>query len=98
VPTDPVHHARSELFTDSFNQYLVPKAILKFKQGFGRLIRSASDRGVLVVLDKRVQSKSYGKLFLDSLPQCTVRRGRLLQLPHDVADWLEDSPPKDNPS
>jgi len=90
VPTDPVLSARSELFDDPFNQYLVPMAVLKFKQGFGRLIRSHSDRGVVVVLDNRIQTKSYGKVFLDSLPRCTVVRGSLRQVPQEVAEWLGD--------
>jgi len=88
VPTDPVFSARAELYDDSFNQYTLPQAILKFKQGFGRLIRSKHDRGVLVILDRRIQTKPYGKAFLASLPPCTVRKGRLRQLPHEVSGWL----------
>ncbi len=57
VPTDPIVAARSETFDDPFYNYQVPDAILRFRQGFGRLIRSKTDRGVVVVLDKRVQSK-----------------------------------------
>ena len=90
VPTDPVISARSELFDDPFNQYLVPQAVLKFKQGFGRLIRSRYDRGVVIVLDKRVQTKPYGTVFLRSLPECTVRSGRLRQIPQEVVGWLGD--------
>lgn len=88
VPSDPIISARSELFDDPFNQYLVPQAVLKFKQGFGRLIRSSSDRGVVIVLDKRLQTKAYGKVFLQSLPNCTVRTGKLQQMAQDVSDWL----------
>jgi DNA polymerase-3 subunit epsilon/ATP-dependent DNA helicase DinG len=88
VPTDPISSARAELFEDSFNQYTLPQAILRFKQGFGRLIRSRQDRGVLVILDRRVQTKPYGKAFLGSLPPCTVRSGRLRQLPKEAAWWL----------
>src|SRR5205814_9255984 len=54
VPSDPVFAARSEGFEDPFNQYAVPQSILKFKQGFGRLIRSATDRGVVAILDRRI--------------------------------------------
>ncbi|MBI4200754.1 MAG: DEAD/DEAH box helicase family protein, partial [Chloroflexi bacterium] len=74
VPSDPVFAARSEQFTDPFNQYAVPQAVLRFRQGFGRLIRSKSDRGVVVVLDRRALSKGYGAAFLRSLPRCTVRQ------------------------
>jgi len=90
VPTDPVLSARSELFDDPFNEYLVPMAVLKFKQGFGRLIRSRYDRGVVVVLDNRIQTRAYGRVFLDSLPECTVVRGSLRQMPQEVSEWLGD--------
>ena len=88
VPTDPVFSARSEGFEDPFLQYSVPQAILKFKQGFGRLIRSKSDRGVVAVLDRRVLSKRYGQSFLDSLPDCTVKMGLTANFPDAVADCL----------
>ncbi len=88
VPTDPVFAARAEGFEDSFLQYSVPNAILRFKQGFGRLIRSANDRGVAVILDRRISSKRYGQAFIDSLPECTVRRGPTANMPGVVANWL----------
>ncbi len=88
VPTDPLVAARSETFDEPFSQYSVPQSILRFKQGFGRLIRSQTDRGVVVVLDKRVQSKSYGSSFLRSLPACTLRTGPLAGLPAAAKDWL----------
>jgi ATP-dependent DNA helicase DinG len=53
-----------------FNDFQLPEAVLKFRQGFGRLIRSRSDRGIVVILDPRVATKSYGRQFLDSLPPC----------------------------
>jgi DNA polymerase-3 subunit epsilon/ATP-dependent DNA helicase DinG len=89
VPSDPIVAARSETFDDAFYHYSVPDAILRFRQGFGRLIRSQSDRGVVVVLDKRVQSKGYGQLFLDSLPECTVHKGPLMNLPGMAQRWVE---------
>ena len=52
----------------SFTEYSLPEAVLKFRQGVGRLIRSRSDRGIIVLLDRRVLTKNYGRLFLDSLP------------------------------
>ncbi len=89
VPTDPVVAARSETFDDPFYHYQVPDAILRFRQGFGRLIRSKTDRGVVVVLDKRVQSKGYGRLFLESLPECTIHKGPLMNLPQAARAWVE---------
>lgn len=88
VPTDPVFAARAEGFEDAFNHYSVPQAILKFKQGFGRLIRTHDDRGVVAVLDRRVISKRYGQAFLNSLPDCTVKHGPTANLPGEVAAWL----------
>ena len=88
VPSDPLVAARSETFENPFNEYQVPEAILKFRQGFGRLIRSASDRGVVVILDKRVLSKQYGRLFIESLPHCTTRQAPLNDLPKHAAQWL----------
>lgn len=88
VPTDPLIAARSETYEDSFNQYYLPEAILKFRQGFGRLIRTQSDRGVVAILDRRVLTKQYGRLFLESLPQCTARQGPSGNLPREAGKWL----------
>jgi DNA polymerase-3 subunit epsilon/ATP-dependent DNA helicase DinG len=90
VPSDPIVAARSETFDDPFHQYQVPDAILRFRQGFGRLIRSKTDRGVVVVLDKRVTSKTYGRLFLESLPECTVQQAPLMNLPAAAKGWLDE--------
>jgi Rad3-related DNA helicase len=91
VPSDPVFAARSETFEDSFSQFSVPYAILKFKQGFGRLIRSRNDRGVVAVLDRRVLSKRYGGSFINSLPDCTIKTGPLTNLPDETAGWIARS-------
>ena len=88
VPTDPLIAARSELYEDSFNEYYLPEAILKFRQGFGRLIRTASDRGIVAILDRRVLSKQYGRLFLESLPNCTLRQGPVVGLARAASTWL----------
>jgi DNA polymerase-3 subunit epsilon/ATP-dependent DNA helicase DinG len=88
VPTDPIYAARSELYADPFGEYSVPQSILRFKQGFGRLIRSKQDRGIVVVLDKRLLSKKYGQQFLHSLPNTRVRTGPLKQLPLLAARFL----------
>jgi DNA polymerase-3 subunit epsilon/ATP-dependent DNA helicase DinG len=63
--------------------------VIKFEQGFGRLIHSGQDRGVCAVLDRRVMSKRYGKSFMQSLPMCTVRIGGALDLPAEALSWLE---------
>ena len=59
VPTDPIFSARAELLDDPFNQYTIPQTILRFRQGFGRLIRTEQDQGVVAILDHRILSKSY---------------------------------------
>jgi ATP-dependent DNA helicase DinG len=89
VPTDPIFAARSELYDNSFLQYAVPDAILRFRQGFGRLIRTKLDRGVVALFDNRVITKRYGQAFLESLPRCTVRRGPLADLPRIAAEWID---------
>ncbi len=88
VPSDPLIAARSELYEDAFSEYYLPEAILKFRQGFGRLIRTQYDRGIVAILDKRVMTKAYGRAFLESLPQCTSRSGPLANLPKLAAQWL----------
>jgi len=88
VPSDPIVAARSETFEDSFNEYHLPEAILRFRQGFGRLIRTQSDRGVVVVLDRRILSKRYGRFFVDSLPECKVHTGSLRDIPAITTRWL----------
>jgi DNA polymerase-3 subunit epsilon/ATP-dependent DNA helicase DinG len=88
VPSDPIVAARSETFDDPFYQYSLPEAILRFRQGFGRLIRTQYDRGVVAILDKRILTKRYGRLFLDSLPPCTSQVGSLANLPGAAKQWL----------
>ncbi len=88
VPSDPIVAARSETFDDPFSEYSVPEAILRFRQGFGRLIRTQTDRGVVAILDRRIMTKSYGRLFTESLPTCTTRVGPIADLPQLAAKWL----------
>jgi ATP-dependent DNA helicase DinG len=88
-PSDPLVAARIEQQgDDAFYGYQVPQAALALKQGFGRLIRSAQDRGVVALLDRRVTGKSYGRVFVQSLPRC-----RVLRSPDEVAAfWTAREP------
>jgi ATP-dependent DNA helicase DinG len=72
VPDDPIVEARMERLKNPFWEYQVPQAMLLFRQGFGRLIRTRTDRGAVVVLDSRVATKRYGQWFLRSIPNCPV--------------------------
>jgi ATP-dependent DNA helicase DinG len=92
VPNDPVFAARAETYQDSFQDYTIPEAMLRFRQGFGRLIRSKQDRGVIVLLDRRILSKSYGQQFLDALPDCTIQYGSLQALPDMARKWVHVQP------
>lgn len=89
VPTDPVHAGRAQEYDDPFTGYVLPQAVLRFRQGFGRLIRGPGERGVFLVLDGRLATRSYGAAFLGALPECERR-----ELPADaiapaVARWLQ---------
>lgn len=74
VPSDPVFTARSEAILkhggNSFMELSVPDAVIKFRQGIGRLIRKSSDRGAVVVLDRRIYEKRYGSIFMSNVPEC----------------------------
>ncbi|ULQ59848.1 helicase [Brucepastera parasyntrophica] len=73
VPNDPVQQARSEAIAQKggspFMELSLPDAVIRFRQGFGRLIRRKTDRGIVTVLDRRIAAKRYGKIFLDSIPE-----------------------------
>jgi ATP-dependent DNA helicase DinG len=76
VPDEPVIEARLDAIKraggNPFMEYSVPEAIIKLKQGFGRLIRSRTDKGIVVILDSRVVTKRYGRMFLEALPECKI--------------------------
>jgi ATP-dependent DNA helicase DinG len=77
VPDHPLIEAKLELIQarggDAFTEYSLPEAILKFRQGVGRLIRNKTDRGIVVILDNRIVTKPYGRAFLKALPECPVK-------------------------
>jgi predicted DnaQ family exonuclease/DinG family helicase len=92
-PTDPVFEARAELYDDPFTQYTLPQAALRFRQGFGRLIRSRTDRGVMLVLDGRLRTRGYRRTFLRSLPDCQVRSGPGAEAGQVARAWVGDAVP-----
>jgi ATP-dependent DNA helicase DinG len=73
VPTEPVQQARYERIEaqglDPFRTFTLPSAVLRLRQGFGRLVRAADDRGAVLILDRRVHDRWYGRVFLRSLPE-----------------------------
>ena len=88
VPDDPVTEAKMELIEsrneNSFIEYQVPQAIMMFKQGCGRLIRSKSDRGIVGILDPRIKTRYYGRSFINALPKC-----RHTSDVNEIKDFLE---------
>ncbi len=88
VPTDPVQAARSARLADGFGALALPEAVLRLKQGFGRLIRRQSDRGAVILLDNRVANKTYGRHFLDALPKAACFTGTCDELATTVQEWL----------
>jgi len=91
VPSDPIVAARVRALQEdgrnAFAEYQVPEAVLALKQGFGRLIRSKSDRGILAILDNRISRMQYGRIFLESLPGYTITREL-----SEVARFMENHP------
>lgn len=92
VPDEPVTQARAEDIErrggNAFIEYSVPLAVIKFKQGFGRLIRNKTDHGAVLVLDKRVVEKFYGQAFLNSLPECRVVSGKSEDVFNEFQDFF----------
>ena len=93
-PEEPVFKTQAERLTkqgvNSFSAFALPEAILRFRQGFGRLIRSSTDRGVFIVLDRRIESKSYGKEFIRALPDIPVKKVSLQDMVLDLEHWYNE--------
>ena len=89
-PGEPVSRARSERLKDPFLELALPEAVLRLKQGFGRLIRRTTDRGAVVILDPRVSSRRYGVHFIEALPECGTYIGPADGLAAAVEEWIED--------
>jgi ATP-dependent DNA helicase DinG len=89
----PVIEARSELTRkkgqDPFSKLLLPEAVIRFKQGFGRLLRTRKDKGVFILLDDRVVTKGYGSNFLRSLPKRSHVRGNREQVLEKLSEFFE---------
>jgi ATP-dependent DNA helicase DinG len=94
VPTEPVLEARAQAIEqrggDAFMEYTVPQAVIRFKQGFGRLIRHRNDRGVVLILDTRVVKKGYGRMFLRSLPPARVVKGDSAEVFDAIGHFFAD--------
>ena len=89
VPSDPIIKARSELFEDAFSGFHMPQAILRLRQGFGRLIRTGKDRGVVVILDRRIVTKRYGRAFTRSLPPARLAQMPLAEVSGSIRRFLQ---------
>jgi ATP-dependent DNA helicase DinG len=91
-PDDPFTEAKCDYVKNqggnAFSDYSLPEAVLRFKQGFGRLIRTEKDRGIIVVFDKRIITTKYGKAFLQSIPEVRVRNGTIDQLVEFIHEWI----------
>jgi ATP-dependent DNA helicase DinG len=92
VPTEPIAAARSEQMRlngiNPFLNYFLPQAVLRFRQGCGRLIRTKTDRGLILICDKRIMERSYGKFFIQSLPACSVHYDKLQAIEQEVKLWF----------
>lgn len=93
-PEEPVFKAKSIALQlqgiNAFTNLSLPEAILRFKQGFGRLIRKSDDKGAFIVLDRRIESKSYGKEFLNALPNITIQKLSLTDMVQELEHWYNN--------
>lgn len=94
TPNLPIAEARIESLQsrnrNGFYGYTMPQAVLRLKQGFGRLIRTQQDKGVVVIMDNRIIDRSYGRRFLRSLPVSRHLRGEFPAIRSRIADWLDE--------
>jgi DNA polymerase-3 subunit epsilon/ATP-dependent DNA helicase DinG len=88
VPTDPLVRARTADLDDPFRGYVLPEAVIRLRQGFGRLIRSGTDRGAVVIADSRLQSRDYARRFLEALPPAAVAREPVSRVAARVAGFV----------
>jgi ATP-dependent DNA helicase DinG len=91
-PDEPLTEAKCQLIMEqggnAFSDYSLPEAILRFKQGFGRLIRTETDRGIMIVFDKRIITTKYGNAFLKSIPPVPIKKGSIDELIELINRWL----------
>ncbi len=91
-PDEPLTEAKCQVIKqqggNAFTEYSLPEAILRFKQGFGRLIRTETDKGIMMVFDKRIITTKYGKAFLKSIPSVPMKKGNINELTEIIYKWL----------
>lgn len=91
-PNEPVTEAKSRFIQEHggnpFYEYSLPEAVIRFKQGFGRLIRSREDRGVMIIFDQRLSTTRYGKVFLKSIPQVKLLEKNIYEIVDTIEEWL----------
>ena len=92
-PTDPLSCERAARDDQAWRRYVLPQAVLETKQAAGRLIRKADDRGVLILADKRLVTKGYGKAFLNSLPSRTIKVCTCAEIVAELAAAADDESP-----
>lgn len=89
-PENPIFKAKAEKIAaegkNSFQEYALPEAVMRMRQGFGRLIRSADDKGAFIVLDRRIETKSYGRQFIEALPNVEIKKVPLEQMVKELED------------
>ncbi len=95
VPSEPITAARMEAIKlaggDPFHDFMLPHAALRLKQGFGRLIRSRTDRGAVLILDDRIVSKRYGRYLRESLPDAPFVKGAWTDVRRRVAAFYDET-------
>lgn len=91
-PDEPLTEAKCNMIKQQggnpFSEYSLPEAVLRFKQGFGRLIRTQTDKGIIIVFDRRIVTTKYGKAFLQSIPQVPVKKQEIAEIVDLIRTWL----------